>query len=132
MNKLFIIEDDINLLTAIRAKFNVMGYGTEVSNGEDTLNGIVEKIKLSKADYIILDLLLPRLDGFDLLYAIKADPDTAAIPVFVFSDLSEADAGQRCRRLGADFYFIKTDFGLDLFTDKINKIIINRDKKHGG
>lgn len=125
--KILIIEDEANLLYGLQAKFRVAGFEVITDEGAAKTE-TMEKIKVLKPDYIILDIILPRVDGFDLLAEIKADPVIPPIPVFIFTNLSDADSRRRCRELGADFYLLKTDFGLDEFVAKFKKIIDNRDR----
>lgn len=126
IKKILIIEDDANLLYGLQAKFRVEGFKTITDEGSDKA-GVMEKIKTLKPDYIILDIILPGIDGFDLLAEIKANPGTSKIPVFVFTNLSDSDSRQKCEKLGADFYLIKVEFNLDEFVAKFQKIIANRD-----
>ena len=63
-----------------------------------------------------------------LLHDIKANDETCGIPVFVFTDFSENDLKAKCDNLGADYYFLKSELNIDQFTDKIGKIMRNREK----
>lgn len=124
--KIFIIEDDANILYGLRAKFSLNGFQTEVDIGVDEIEKILNKIRIFNPDYIILDLILPKVNGFDLLAKIKADQQISKIPVFVFTNLSDEDSKARGEKLGTDYYFIKSDFTLDEFVDKVKNIIKNR------
>lgn len=125
--KILIIEDDANLLYGLLAKFRVEGLEVIIDEGADKAEAM-EKIKIKKPDYIILDIILPKINGFDLLAEIKADPSISKIPVFIFTNLSDSDSRRKGAELGADFYFIKTEFNLDEFVDKFKKIISNKEK----
>ena len=125
--KILIIEDEANLLYGLQAKFRVAGFEVITDEGADRVE-VMEKIKMLKPDYIILDIILPRIDGFDLLAEIKADPEISMIPVFIFTNLSGADSRRRGQELGADFYLIKSELNLDEFVAKFKKIIDNREK----
>lgn len=125
--KILIIEDEANLLYGLLAKFRVAGFEVLTDEGADKAE-TMEKIKTLKPDYIILDIILPRVDGFDLLAEIKADPAISLTPVFIFTNLSDAESKRRGQELGADFYLIKTDFNLDEFVVKFKKIIDNQEK----
>ncbi|MDO8592323.1 MAG: response regulator [bacterium] len=120
--KILIIEDDANLLYGLQAKFRVAGFITAADQGVNQAEPM-EKIKTFKPDYIILDLILPKIDGFNLLSEIKANQETSGIMVFVFTNLSDRDSRERAEKLGADFYLIKTDINLDDFVAKFKKII---------
>ncbi|MDP2708434.1 MAG: response regulator [bacterium] len=125
--KILIVEDDANLLYGLQAKLRVAGFEVMTDEGADQPE-VLEKIKALKPDYIILDLILPRLDGFELLSEIKSEQEISKIPVFIFTNLSDSDSRQKGKNLGADFYLIKTDFNLDEFVEKFKKIIGNLEK----
>ncbi|MBA3047853.1 response regulator [Patescibacteria group bacterium] len=126
--KIFIIEDDINLLSGLQAKLRVDGFLVETSSGNCGINELVNNIKLSKPDYIILDLILPCLDGFEILKSVKSGKDLQGVPVFIFTNLSDEDTRSRSKKLGADYYFIKDDFMIDDFVLKFKKIISNKER----
>ena len=75
-----------------------------------------------------MDIILPKINGFNLLAEIKADPAISKIPIFIFTNLSDSESRQKGAELGADFYLIKTDLNLDEFVAKFKKIIENRNK----
>lgn len=125
--KIFIIEDDANLLYGLQAKLRVEGFDVVADEGIDEIE-VTKKLKSSSPDYIILDLILPHIDGFEMIKKIKADEVLKNIPVFVFSNLSDNDSRTRSMDLGAEQFFIKNDFSVDEFVEKIKKIIINKTK----
>ena len=130
MKKLLIIEDDVVLLTELEAKFRVADFQVYAFTGAETIREIADYVKVDKPDYIILDLILPNIDGRDLLHAIKGDEEIFTTPVIVFSDFSEEDVRVRCHNLGADYYFVKNDLIVDDFVAKVKRIINNREKRY--
>ncbi len=128
--KLFIIEDDANLLYGLKAKFSLDGFQVESDSGSEELEEIIKRIKVLKPNYIILDLILPKVDGFSVLSSLKSNSETSGIPVFVFTNLSDEDSRLKSENLGSDHYFIKSDFTIDEFVGKINKIIKNLEKEN--
>ena len=126
-SKILIVEDDANLLYGLQAKFRVEGFETITDEGADNL-GLMEKIKTLKPDYIVLDIILPKIDGFKILAEIKADQAISRIPIFIFTNLSDDDSRQKGVDLGADFYLIKDEMNLDEFVVKFKKIISNKEK----
>lgn len=124
--KILIIEDDVNILYSLQAKLNIDGFSVETESGNSGVKEVLLKIKFFKPDYIILDLMLPLIDGFDMLSAIKADSEISGVPVFIFTNLSDNDSKTRSEKLGADYYFIKSDFAVDEFIAKFKKIIKNK------
>lgn len=130
MKKLLIIEDDVVLLTELTAKFNLAGFEVYAFDGTETVGEIADYIHIEKPDYIILDLILPKISGYDLLHSIKGDENTFNVPLIVFSDFSEEDVRIRCQNLGADYYFVKQDFMMDDFVAKIKRIVNNRTRNN--
>lgn len=123
--KIFIIEDDANILYGLAAKFGVSGFQVETDTGAGDITALMRKIKMFKPNFIILDLILPHTDGFFLLEAIKSDKEVDSLN-FVFTNLSDEDSRARGMKLGADYYFIKNDFSTGEFVKKVIKIIKNR------
>jgi len=126
--KIFIIEDDINLLSGLQAKLRIEGFSVITSSGHCDINELINNIKLSNPNYIILDLILPVLDGFEVIKRIKADKDLSGISVFIFTSLGDDDSGHRSKKFGADYYFIKDNFAIDDFILKFKKIIKNKER----
>ncbi len=125
--KILIIEDDANLLYSLQAKLSVQGFKVVTDDGfaEEEL---MDKIINFKPDFVILDLILPKIDGFAFLKRIKATAEISSIPIFIFSNLSDDDSRSRGLNCGADYYLIKSQFSLDEFVTKVVKIIANRTK----
>lgn len=124
--KIFIIEDDANMLYALKARFSVEGFEAHIETGAEDIEHIIDEVKDLKPELIILDLLLPRVSGFDVLAKLKSDGEASKIPVFIFTNLSDSDSKNRGKNLGGEYYFIKSDFTLDEFIDKVKNIIKNR------
>jgi DNA-binding response OmpR family regulator len=129
--KIYIIEDDANLLYGLQSRFSSEGYEVEITTGEETLEELLAYIKKSKFDYVILDLILPDLDGFELLEAIRTEDELRDLSIFIFTDLSDEDSKHRSMELGADYYFIKTDFDINEFSEKVIRILNNKQKTSG-
>jgi DNA-binding response OmpR family regulator len=125
IKKILIIEDDANIMHSLGAQFRVAGFEILFNDGMDFIGSLIAKIKTDKPDYVVLDLFLPNINGFELLNKIKTDESIFNIPVFVFSDISDADVRARCHNLGADYYFLKEDFNVAEFVAKVKKIVFN-------
>lgn len=125
--RLLIIEDDVNLLYSLQAKFSMKDFSVQIHQGNSSIEEILQRIELYVPHYIILDLVLPQVDGFEFLKSLKAKKETSSIPVFIFTNLSDKDSKARSEKLGAEYYFIKSDFVLDEFVEKVLKIIENRE-----
>lgn len=126
--KIFIIEDDANILSSLQAKFSLEGFEVGTNSGNMEMEGLLNEIKKFKPNFIILDLILPALDGFDIIKSMKADEEISSLPIFIFTNLSDQDSKNRSLNLGAKYYFIKSDFNIDEFISKFKKIIANIEK----
>jgi len=126
--KVYIIEDDANTLHGLKANLSHEGFVVEADQGQEERNTILNKTKLFKPDIIILDLVLPAIDGFELLYNIKASEDFNKTKVFIFTNHSDEDTKKRCEDLGINYYFLKSEFNINEFAQKVKKIINNLDK----
>ena len=122
--KLFIIEDDVNILYGLEAQFSG-DFALELSEGEEELEELLDRLKSFRPNYIILDLILPKLDGFEIIRKIKEDTELAEAEIFIFTDLSDEDSRQRSLEMGADYLFFKEDFNTFEFAEKVKKIISN-------
>ena len=118
--KILIIEDDKFLRELIAQKVLKEGYlVTEAVDGEDG----AKKAKEEVPNLILLDLILPGIDGFEVLTKVKEDPVTAQIPVIIFSNLGQKDDVEKGLKLGAVDYLIKAHFTPGEIIEKIKKII---------
>ncbi|HUC88981.1 MAG TPA: response regulator [Candidatus Paceibacterota bacterium] len=120
MKKVLIIEDD-NFLQGLEAgKLKKENYDIiTASSGEEGLKMINEP----NVDLILLDLVLPKFDGFEILQKIREGDKTKKIPVIVFSNLSEDKDIKKAEKLGANDFMIKSNFTLDELIEHINKIL---------
>lgn len=114
------IEDNVFLRKLYRDKLDRAGFGfIEATNGIEGIN----KIMVEKPNLIMLDLLLPRKNGFDVLAEIKQNKDTKNIPVIVLSNLAQEVDVKEAMKLGAAEYLIKSEVRLSEVLDKIKKIL---------
>ncbi len=105
--KILIVEDDKFLRELISQKILQEGY--DVSEAVDGEKGVTS-VKEVKPDLVLLDLILPGIDGFEVLSRIKADPETSKIPVIILSNLGQKDDIDRGLKMGAVDYMIKAHF----------------------
>ncbi len=105
-NKILFIEDDPEAAKLYAKKLEIEGYNVVfVYSGSE---GIV-KAKELLPNLILLDLMMPGIDGFEVLRSLKADPKTTDIPIIVLTNLEGANAMQKATELGAKEYLIKSD-----------------------
>lgn len=118
MPKILVIEDDKFLRELIARKLREENY--EVSEAVDGEEGF-QKVQEEKPDLILLDLILPGIDGFEVLAKIKEDPTLAQIPVIILSNLGQRDDIEKGLRLGAIDFLVKAHFTPNEIIEKIKK-----------
>lgn len=118
--QILIIEDDEFLRETLVRKFKKLGYRVSESiTGEDGL----EVLKTAAPDIIILDLILPGIDGFEVLKKIKEDERVLRIPVFILSNFGSQEDIERGLNLGAEDYVIKTNVSPSDVIKKVEDIL---------
>ena len=121
--KILVVEDDKFLRELITQKLAREGY--DVKESVDGEEGVI-KVKEEKPDVILLDLILPGIDGFEVLAKIKEDPEVENIPVVILSNLGQRDDVERGLKLGAVDFLIKAHFTPGEIIEKIEKIMKDR------
>lgn len=120
--KVLIVEDDRFLSELIATKLEKEGFAiTLAGDGEVAL----EKMKEDIPDIILLDIMLPGIDGFEFLEKIKADKSTpsAKVPVLILSNFGQESKVEKGLALGANDYLVKANFTTAEIVDKIKKTI---------
>lgn len=117
MSKKIVLADDEQFISiAYSDGLTRAGYDIVVAHdGEEAL----EKIRAEHPDLILLDLMMPKVNGFDVLKAVKADPQLQAIPVVILSNLSQHTDEDEVRRLGAMDFIVKSDISLEQLIERI-------------
>lgn len=120
MTKILIVEDDKFLRDLISRKLKGSGYDiVEAIDGEEGVTKAGEEMP----DLILLDLILPGMDGFEVLEKIKEDPKTSQIPVIILSNLGQREDIERGLRLGAEDFLVKAHFTPAEIIEKIKKVL---------
>ena len=120
MKKILFIEDESTIQKAISRYLEQEGY--KVKNALDGEIGL-KSAKEIKPDLILLDLILPKKDGFDVLRELKKDESTKNIPVIALTNLEESDNIEKVLALGATAYLIKANYSLEEIAKKIKQIL---------
>ncbi len=107
MKKILIVEDDPMLVEIYSKKFASEGFSTDTATSGAEAE---KKVKEGTFDLVLLDLVLPEADGFDVLKKIKEDPAISSTKVVVFSNLSQEEDKERASILGADGFLTKSDY----------------------
>ena len=118
---IFIIEDDIFLQGLEATKLKKEGYDIQTAASGKEVSTIVEK-KI-KIDLILLDLMLPDMDGFEILTMIRKESIYLNTPVIVFSNLSEEKDIEKAKSMGVKEFMVKSNFNLDELTAKVREMI---------
>lgn len=118
--KILVVEDDKFLRELISQKLTKEGYVVvEAVDGEKG----VESVKAEEPDLVLLDLILPGIDGFEVLAKMKSDPRLAEIPVIILSNLGQKDDIEKGLEMGANDYLIKAHFTPGEIIEKIQVVL---------
>ncbi|MEI6326755.1 MAG: response regulator [Candidatus Roizmanbacteria bacterium] len=117
MKKILIAEDDKFLANAYRAKMVKAGFDVLIVKDGDE---ILKSVETYSPDLVLLDLVMPKRDGFSVLEELKKDPKYNTLPVIIASNLGQREDMQKALALGAKDFIIKSDFSLDQIVEKIN------------
>jgi len=118
--KILLVEDDSFLLGMYATKFEMENF--KVITAEDGEKAVRLALK-ELPDIILLDIILPKQDGFAVLRQLKADRSTAKVPVILLTNLSQKDEIEQGLRLGAEDYLIKAYFMPSEVVEKIKKVL---------
>lgn len=115
-----IVEDDAFLANIYKTKFDMEGFKVSTSeNGEAGLNDIKKK----RPDVVLLDILLPKMDGFAMLEKLKADSEVKDIPVILLTNLGQKDDVQKGLEMGAVDYLIKAHFKPSEVVERVRSVL---------
>jgi len=117
--KILVIEDDLVSQRVVSARLEINGY--DVITAQDGEEGL-KKARSEKPDLLVLDLMLPKMTGYEVCRMLKFDDKYKNIPIIVLSSLDQQDEREKAIKGGADAYFIKP-FDLDLLLVKIKDFI---------
>lgn len=120
MKKILFIEDEPTLQKAVGEVLTQEGI--EVLSALDGERGL-ELVKKEKPDLVLLDLILPKKDGFEVLRAMKEDENSKDIPVIVLTNLEGMGDVEKALSLGATTYLVKASYELEDVVEKIKQIL---------
>lgn len=118
--RILLVEDDRFLRRACEASLRQRGFTVQTAaDGEEGLR----LARSESPDIILLDLLMPKLSGLDVLRALKADATTRELPVLVLSNSSRQQDIDEITRLGVVGYFVKADLSLQALGDRVAQLL---------
>lgn len=118
--KILIAEDELALSTVLHNKLGRHGFDVEVAaDGEEAL----AKMRALKPQLVLLDLVMPNKNGFQVLEEVNADPSLKGMKIIVFSNLNQEEDRERVKKLGAADFFVKSDTAINDVVDMINKFL---------
>ena len=120
MTKILITEDDPLMSRMYQKIFTFEGF--EVIMAEDGQDGL-DKIRSEKPTLVMLDVMMPNLNGFEVLDKLKADPETKAIPVVMLTNLSSQQDAENAMLKGAVKYIVKSEHDPKQVADMIKEIL---------
>lgn len=116
MAKILFIEDEPALQKALGDFLQRQGYEvTAALNGADGLDAA----RRNRPDLILLDLILPRLSGMEVLRRVREEPGLSAVPVIVLTNVESSEAVEQAVALGARAYLVKTNYRLEEVLEKV-------------
>lgn len=114
--KILLVEDDAALASVYKTRLEAEDFDVRhVDNGEDALSAAIDY----RPDLIVLDVMMPKIDGFDVLDILRQTPETTSMRVIMLTALSQAKDKERAEQLGADDYLVKSQV---VITDVIARI----------
>lgn len=120
MKKILFVEDEQALQKTLGDLLRGEGY--EVVSAFDGETGL-KMVKTEKPALVLLDLILPKMHGFDVLKQVKEDAETRDIPLIVLTNLEGMGDVEKALELGATTYLVKANYSLDEVLDKVRKAL---------
>jgi DNA-binding response OmpR family regulator len=116
---IMVVDDNPDIRHIVRVVLEEQGYRVlTAESGEDFFSKLGEQ----KADLIVLDIMLPGMDGLEILRRLKGNPDTSSIPVMMLTVKGQPDDIQQAYELGCDYYLTKPVTGKQI-VDSVNHIL---------
>jgi CheY-like chemotaxis protein len=121
--RILIVDDDDQISKMYTALLNIKGFETKrVNNGEDALAEVQE----FKPDLILLDVMMPKISGFDVADILHNTVETKEIPIIMLSALGAKEDRERAAASGVVYYYVKTEIDTESIAQKIDEILSKR------
>ena len=123
MKKILVVEDEVDLCNALKMRFEANGYSVDTAfDGQQAL----QKVRDNPPDLIILDLMLPKIDGFKVSRILKFDEKYKDIPIIMLTAKAQEKDKELGLQVGASAYIVKPFDSKDL-VEKVKELTINSD-----
>lgn len=117
---IMIVEDDRFLSSLMKARFEKDGFGViQAFDGEEAIG----LFKQAVPTLIILDLIMPKVTGFEVLQTISLTPELQKVPVVILSNLAQDSDIEKARELGAKEYFVKVKVSIDDLVGRVKGLL---------
>lgn len=123
--KIVIVEDEEILQKVLKEKFEKENFKVSVASDGEVAFSVIKK---TQPDMILLDLILPKKSGFEVLEEIKSDASLKTTPVIVLSNLGQDEDIKRALQMGADDYLVKTQHPINEVLDKVKERLMSKSK----
>lgn len=120
MKQILLVEDDPFLADIYTTKLKEAGFSVEVAGEGD---GVIPKIREKRPDLLLLDIVLPHLDGWEIIKQIKGSEDLKNLKVIILSSLGQKNEVEKGMKLGAVKYLIKDHYTPKEIVEEIKKIL---------
>ena len=118
--KILLVEDDDNLASVYETRLQAEGFNLKrVPNGEDALAAALEY----KPDLILLDVMMPKVSGFDVLDILRNTPETAKVKIIMLTALSQDADKEKAQSLGVNDYLVKSQVVIADVVDRIKTLL---------
>jgi DNA-binding response OmpR family regulator len=118
--KVMVIEDDRFLSSLMKARLEKEGFTIiQAFDGEEA----IQALKTTIPDIIIMDIIMPKVTGFEVLQTISITPQLAKVPVVILSNLAQDSDIEKARQLGAKEYFVKVKVSIDDLVGRIKTLV---------
>jgi DNA-binding response OmpR family regulator len=120
MTKILVAEDDKLISNSLCEALKTEGYEpTPAYDGEEA----VAKSKEMNPDLVLLDIMMPKLDGISVMWELKANPNTAKIPVIVLTNIGDVETISKIVEAGGVDYLLKSDQSVDDIIQKVKDVL---------
>ena len=120
MGTVLIVDDNVDICRVLARLVRASGHAADVALGGQEA---IDYLQCNVPGMIILDIMMPRIDGLDVLRAVRANPRTAAVPVIMFTAAGEGELRDHALRQGANGYWVKGSLDLTQLDQHISSYL---------